>query len=49
MAPILASPLLLGENYFGELPKYGAEVIEVTVEPAEDVDPHYPEEGESIP
>ncbi len=29
--------------------KYGAEVIEVTVEPAEDIDPHYPEEGESIP
>jgi EcsC protein family len=29
--------------------KYGAEVIEVTVEPAGDIDPHYPEEGESIP
>jgi hypothetical protein len=29
--------------------KYGAEVIEVTVEPAEDIDPHYPEEGESLP
>ena len=29
--------------------KYGADVIEVTVEPAQDIDPHYPEEGESIP
>lgn len=29
--------------------KYGAEVIEVTVEPAKDLDPRYPEEGESIP
>jgi hypothetical protein len=29
--------------------KYGAEVIEVTVKPAQDLDPHYPEEGESIP
>lgn len=29
--------------------KYGAEVIEETVAPAEDIDPHYPEEGESIP
>lgn len=29
--------------------KYGADVIEVTVEPATDIDPHYPEEGESLP
>ncbi len=29
--------------------KYGAEVIEVTVEPAKDIDPHYPEEEEPIP
>ncbi len=29
--------------------KYGADVIEITVEPATDIDPHYPEEGESIP
>jgi len=29
--------------------KYGADVIEITVEPATDIDPHYPEEDESIP
>jgi len=29
--------------------KHGAEVIEVTVEPAQDLDPHYPEEGEIVP
>jgi hypothetical protein len=29
--------------------KYGADVIEVTVEPSEDIDPHYPEEGETVP
>jgi hypothetical protein len=29
--------------------RYGAEVIEETVPPAEDIDPHYPEEGEAIP
>jgi EcsC protein family len=29
--------------------KYGADVIEVAVDPAQDIDPHYPEEGESIP
>ena len=29
--------------------KYGADVIEVTVEPAIDIAPHYPEEDQSIP
>jgi hypothetical protein len=29
--------------------KYGADVIEVTVEPAEEFDPSYPEEDEDIP
>jgi len=29
--------------------KYGAEVIEVTVEPAQNIDPGYPEESEDIP
>jgi hypothetical protein len=29
--------------------KYGADVIEVTVEPAQDIDPGYPEENENIP
>ena len=29
--------------------KYGADVIEETVPPAEDIDPHYPEEGEAMP
>ena len=29
--------------------KYGPDVIEITVEPAQDIDPHYPEEGESVP
>ena len=28
--------------------KYGASVIEVTVDPAEDIDPHYPENEEKI-
>lgn len=35
---------LYRERFLAE--KYGADVIEVTVEPAEDIDPHYPEEGE---
>ncbi|HET6883100.1 MAG TPA: EcsC family protein [Pirellulales bacterium] len=38
---------LYRERFLAE--KYGAAVIEVTVEPAQDVDPHYPEEGESLP
>lgn len=29
--------------------KYGPEVIEETVAPSKDLDPHYPEEGESVP
>ncbi len=29
--------------------KYGADVIEITVEPAKHIDPHYPEEYASIP
>ena len=29
--------------------KYGPDVIEITVKPAKDVDPHYPEESESVP
>ncbi|MGE0826045.1 MAG: EcsC family protein [Candidatus Binatia bacterium] len=29
--------------------KYGADVIEMTVTPAEDIDPHYPEESEPVP
>jgi uncharacterized protein (DUF697 family) len=29
--------------------KYGPDVIEVTVEPASDPDPHYPEEAEPLP
>lgn len=29
--------------------KYGVDVIEVTVEPAQDIDPHFPEEEESVP
>lgn len=29
--------------------KYGADEIEITVEPAKDIDPHYPEEGEAVP
>ncbi len=29
--------------------KYGPDVIEVTVAPATDIDPHYPEESQSIP
>jgi hypothetical protein len=29
--------------------KYGPDVIEITVKPAQDIDPHYPEEGESLP
>lgn len=38
---------LYRERFLAE--KYGADVIEVTVEPADDVDPHYPEEGEDLP
>jgi hypothetical protein len=29
--------------------RYGADVIEVTVKPAEDFDPDYPEEHENTP
>lgn len=29
--------------------KYGPQVVEATVPPADDIDPHYPEEGEEIP
>ena len=42
-----AAYYLYRERFLAE--KYGSEVIEVTVEPAEDIDPHYPEEGESVP
>ena len=42
-----AAFFLYRERFLAE--KYGAEVIEITVEPAADIDPHYPEEGESIP
>jgi hypothetical protein len=37
---------LYRERFLAE--KYGAEVIEETVPPAEDIDPHYPEEDDSI-
>ena len=42
-----AAYYLYRERFLAE--KYGADVIEVTVEPADDVDPSYPEEGEKIP
>jgi hypothetical protein len=29
--------------------KFGPDVIEITVEPAKDIDPEYPEEGEAVP
>jgi hypothetical protein len=38
---------LYRERFLAE--KYGAGVIEITVEPADDVDPYYPEEGEDLP
>lgn len=41
-----AAYYLYRERYLAA--KYGPHVIEVTVEPAKDFDPHYPEEGESV-
>ncbi len=42
-----AAYYLYRERFLAE--KYGADVIEETVPPAEDLDPHYPEEEEAIP
>lgn len=42
-----AASFLYRERFLAE--KYGSEVIEITVAPATDIDPHYPEEGEAIP
>ena len=42
-----AARYLYRERFLAE--KYGPGVIEVTVKPAEDIDPQYPEEAESIP
>ena len=42
-----AAYYLYRERFLAE--KYGVEVVEETVPPAEDIDPHYPEEGEVIP
>lgn len=38
-----AAYYLYRERFLAE--KYGADVIEITVKPAEDIDPHYPEES----
>ncbi|HEX4142968.1 MAG TPA: EcsC family protein [Pirellulales bacterium] len=42
-----AAYYLYRERFLAE--KYGPEVVEETVPPAEDIDPHYPEEDEIIP
>lgn len=42
-----AAYYLYRERFLAE--KYGADVIEVTVEPADDIEPGYPEEEEEIP
>ncbi len=42
-----AAYYLYRERFLAE--KYGADVIEETVPPAEDLDPHYPEEDAAIP
>jgi hypothetical protein len=42
-----AAYYLYRERFLAE--KYGANVIEVTVEPAKNIDPNYPEENEHIP
>ena len=42
-----AARYLYRERFLAE--KYGPGVIEATVKPAEDIDPQYPEEAESIP
>ena len=42
-----AAYYLYRERFLAE--KNGVEVVEETVPPAEDIDPHYPGEGEAIP
>lgn len=42
-----AAYYLYRERFLAE--KYGVDLIKVTVEPAENIDPGYPEEGEEIP
>ena len=41
-----AAYYLYRERFLAE--KYGPDVIEETVKPADDIDPHYPEEDENI-